>query len=67
MIVGIGFIGVFTATITSFFFDQGRATAVELLDARLSRIEEKLDALQRRSVESQVGDRPAELIYRSEE
>jgi voltage-gated potassium channel len=45
MVVGIGFIGVFTATITSFFFDQERSTAVDILDARLDRIEAKLDAL----------------------
>jgi len=45
MLVGIGFIGVFTATITSFFFDQERSDDVEELRARLSRIEAKLDAV----------------------
>ena len=42
MLLGIGFIGVFTATISSFFFDQGRVNQV---DERLARIEAKLDAL----------------------
>jgi voltage-gated potassium channel len=45
MIVGIGFIGVFTATITSFFFDQGRSEQADALTARLERIEAKLDEL----------------------
>lgn len=42
MLLGIGFIGVFTATVSSFFFDQGRVGQVE---ERLARIEAKLDAL----------------------
>lgn len=42
MLLGIGFIGVFTATVSNFFFDQGRVTGVE---DRLARIEAKLDAL----------------------
>jgi voltage-gated potassium channel len=45
MILGIGFIGVFTATITSFFLDTG-AEGKENQE-RLSRIEEKLDVLVR--------------------
>ncbi len=45
MLVGIGFIGVFTATITSFFFDQGRTEDVEELRAQLRRIEDKLDSM----------------------
>jgi voltage-gated potassium channel len=45
MLVGIGFIGVFTATITSFFFDQGRTEDVEELRAQLRRIEGKLDSI----------------------
>jgi voltage-gated potassium channel len=45
MILGIGFIGVFTATITSFFLDTG--TEGKETQERLSRIEEKLDALVR--------------------
>jgi voltage-gated potassium channel len=47
MIVGIGFIGVFTATITSFFADQSRADDVVRLREQLTRIETKLDALMR--------------------
>jgi len=42
MLLGIGFIGVFTATVSSFFLDQGRVGQVE---DRLARIEAKLDAL----------------------
>jgi voltage-gated potassium channel len=46
MIVGIGFIGVFTATITSFFLEPGRAADVESnIEERLTRIEGKLDEL----------------------
>ncbi len=48
MIVGIGFIGVFTATITSFFLQPPTArTESECVEERLDRIEEKLDALMR--------------------
>ena len=43
MIVGIGFIGVFTATITSFFFDHDRSAEANALEQRLERIETKLD------------------------
>src|SRR5262249_22705321 len=39
MFIGIAFIGVFTATVSSFFFDQGRVNQVE---ERLARIEAKL-------------------------
>ena len=46
MILGIGFIGVFTATITSFFLDPAKSTQAEMQE-RLVRIEEKLDALAR--------------------
>lgn len=46
MFVDIGFIGVFTATITSYLLDTGRRTEEEAsIDARLTRIETKLDAL----------------------
>ncbi len=46
MFVGIGFIGVFTATITSFFLGSDSASEQELaLERRLDRIEEKLDLL----------------------
>ena len=43
MFLGIGFIGVLTATITSFFLDTGAES--RKLDDRMSRIEEKLDAV----------------------
>jgi voltage-gated potassium channel len=42
MLLGIGFIGIFTATVSNVFFDQGRVNDVE---ARLARIEAKLDAV----------------------
>jgi hypothetical protein len=42
MLLGIGFVGIFTATISNVFFDQGR---VNVLEDRLARIEAKLDAL----------------------
>lgn len=42
MLLGIGFVGIFTATISTFFFDQGK---VNDLEDRLARIEAKLDAL----------------------
>jgi voltage-gated potassium channel len=48
MIVGIGFIGVLTATITSVFLEQDRPSEADELRARLERIEAKLDALSRR-------------------
>jgi voltage-gated potassium channel len=47
MIVGIGFIGVFTATLTSFFFDRGRSDESVALENRLDRLEAKLDAVLR--------------------
>ena len=47
MIVGIGFIGVFTATITSFFLEPDRGGAEENVNERLTRIEQKLDDLLR--------------------
>ena len=46
MIVGIGFIGVLTATITSFFLDTGQTSEVALgIEERLRAIEQKLDTL----------------------
>jgi voltage-gated potassium channel len=47
MVVGIGFIGVFTATITSFFLAPDRATEQNSVEERLARIEGKLDELMR--------------------
>jgi voltage-gated potassium channel len=48
MVVGIGFIGVLTATITSLFMEQSQPAIDEELRQRLERIEAKLDALSRR-------------------
>jgi len=46
MVLGIGCIGVFTATITSFFLGADRpAESSSLIEDRLARIEAKLDAL----------------------
>lgn len=45
MILGIGFIGVFTATLTSFFVDPSGRGPRDSTEARLERIEKKLDAL----------------------
>ena len=46
MVLGIGFIGVLTATITSFFLDPAKASGqTSLVEERLARIEEKLDAV----------------------
>jgi voltage-gated potassium channel len=47
MLVGIGFIGIFTATVTSFFLAPSTENAEDSIEARLARIEEKLDALMR--------------------
>ena len=51
MLLGIGFLGVLTATITSFFFDQERDAKEEELRQRLERIEAKLDAVMARQEE----------------
>jgi hypothetical protein len=47
MVTGIGVIGVFTATVASFFFEQKAddPSLAEVL-ARLEAIEQKLDAIQ---------------------
>jgi voltage-gated potassium channel len=45
MITGIGVIGVFTATVASLFFEQEAGTDTARLEARLSRVEDKLDRL----------------------
>jgi voltage-gated potassium channel len=45
MIVGIGFIGVLTATITSFFIEHGQPSQLDELKERLDRIEAKIDAM----------------------
>ena len=46
MVLGIGFIGVLTATITSAFLDTGQEARD--VQERLTRIEQKLDALVRK-------------------
>jgi voltage-gated potassium channel len=59
MIVGIGFIGVFTATLTSFFLEPTRVVEEQQnIEDRLARIEAKLDAL------TQQNDRHSELLLR---
>jgi voltage-gated potassium channel len=45
MVVGIGFIGVFTATITSFFLAPDRTSDQNSVEERLARIEKKPDEL----------------------
>ena len=46
MVLGIGFIGVLTATITSLYLDPAKANEpTTLIEDQLARIEEKLDAL----------------------
>ncbi len=45
MLVGIAVIGVFTATVSSFFFEQQRENEHARIDGRLKAIEEKLDQL----------------------
>lgn len=50
MILGIGFIGILTATITSFFLDPRQTAGAESnIEQRLTAIEQKLDALLTRS------------------
>ena len=44
MIVGIGFLGLFTATLTSFFIEREQPSD-STVDLRLDLIEAKLDAL----------------------
>jgi voltage-gated potassium channel len=45
MITGIGVIGVFTATVASFLFEQAPGTDTAPLEARLTNVEEKLDRI----------------------
>lgn len=49
MVVGIGFIGVFTATITSFFLTPTQHADRDTIEQRLERVEAKLDEILRRS------------------
>jgi voltage-gated potassium channel len=48
MVVGIGVIGVFTATVASFFFEQDQESEVAELRERLDEVNRKLDELLRR-------------------
>jgi len=45
MLVGIAVVGVFTATLASFFFEQDKTTELARLEGRLREIESKLDRL----------------------
>ena len=45
MLLGIGVIGAFTATVASFFVQQDEGSELAEIEARLERIERKLDAL----------------------
>jgi voltage-gated potassium channel len=45
MILGIGVIGAFTATVASFFVQQDEGSELKALEARLERLEAKIDAL----------------------
>ena len=47
MVLGIGFIGAFTATVTSFFLEPTEIDKESSIEARLTRIEDKLNALTR--------------------
>jgi voltage-gated potassium channel len=49
MLVGIAVIGVFTATVASYFFEQQRGDHQSQVDERLKAIEEKLDQILRQS------------------
>ena len=45
MLMGIGVIGIFTATVASFFFEQEQESEAAAISARLDAIDRKLDAL----------------------
>lgn len=45
MLLGIGVIGAFTATVASFFVQQEEGSELAAIEARLARLEQKLDAL----------------------
>jgi voltage-gated potassium channel len=49
MIVGIGVIGVFTATVASLFFEQEQESDLARLHRKLDELHEKVDALSRQS------------------
>jgi voltage-gated potassium channel len=45
MLTGIGVIGIFTATVASFFFEQEKQSDIGELETRLNAIERKLDEI----------------------
>jgi hypothetical protein len=47
MVTGIGVIGIFTATLTSYFFDSDRESANEAFEQRLIAIEQTLERIER--------------------
>jgi len=47
MLTGIAVIGVFTATVASFLFEEKQTPETAEILARLERIEKRLDALQK--------------------
>jgi voltage-gated potassium channel len=54
MLAGIGVIGVFTATIASWFFEEEKESTLAPVEARLVSIEQKLDELLRQRGSSEV-------------
>jgi voltage-gated potassium channel len=59
MLLGIGVIGAFTATVASFFVQQDEGSELAALEARLERIEAKLDALTASTAERRDGPPPS--------
>ena len=60
MRVGIGIIGVFTATVASAFLDSEHAPQVDAVEGRLAAIESKLDLLLKEREE----ERSPEIVRR---
>ena len=60
MVTGIGVIGVFTATVASFFFEEQEAAGPTTADvlARLATIEQKVDALAQKATDRREERRP---------
>jgi voltage-gated potassium channel len=54
MLTGIGVIGIFTATVASFFFEQEQQADIGELAARLETIEQKLDQLLEREKDTRA-------------
>ena len=49
MLLGIGVIGAFTATVASFFVAEDEGSDLKTIDARLDRLEARIDRLLARS------------------